>query len=104
MQDYRVTMATVFRQCETWGNLVGLVACWGFALYFYSAGRSALAAGGHPPLALHAILDAAVQTATLYRMLDWASGLVELGLAGVLAVSAAEGTWWLARRLLPSAA
>lgn len=104
MNSHRATLAMVFQQCETWGNALALLLCWGAAIHFLAAGRAALAAGGYPPLAPHALLAAVMAPGAAYRVLDWTAGAAEIGLAGVLALSAAEGSWWLLRRVLPVAA
>ena len=78
---------------------VALLSCWAAAAMLVRFGRAALAAGGMPPAALQAAVEAAMSPDLPGRLLHWAEGACALGAAAALALSAAEGTWWLSRRL-----
>jgi hypothetical protein len=93
-------------------NTAGLVACWYVAWRLVNAGRGFLSAGGPPPIVLrllefnHTAHDIAVVAVSVFTTpglsgmaADWAGGSLALIVAAILAFSAAEGTWWLLRRI-----
>ena len=84
---------------ENWMNAAALIICWFAALRFAWVGRAELGAGGAFPDGIRAACDAILDPGTLDRAMHWAWGALSIGVAGALALSAAEGTWWLARRI-----
>lgn len=99
MQRIREALARVSSCTETILSAVALAACWWAALWLLSSGRSALSAAGHPPTAIDQAVAAVSDPNLLERLGNWGWGAVCIAVAGALALSAAEGTWWLFRRV-----
>lgn len=94
--------SSAIASAETWLNAVALGACWVAALFFLAHGWSDVAAARLPPGGPREVLAALWGTPpTDVARWAWtlARGVAELGVSGVLAFSAAEGSWWIARRL-----
>lgn len=79
-------------------NAAALVACWYVAARLLSWGRASLRAAGDPPASLAAAWEM-VGPDLPARALDLGGAAAALAASAVLGYSAAEGTWWLLRRL-----
>lgn len=80
-------------------NAAALGLCWWATWRLAGTGRSAIEAAGQLPLALDSALAAALAPDAIPRVGSLALGVLCLVVAAVLAVSAAEGTWRLLRRI-----
>jgi hypothetical protein len=99
MQRFLRSAAGALGPFETWCNAVALALCWIGALCLFVSGHAALMAGGRPPLRMQAAIDAVMSPALPDRLASWGWGVLAMGFAGALVLSAAEGTWWMARRV-----
>lgn len=102
MSDKARAAMLLFRSMETWLNGVALAACWIAVVILPFAGFNNLAAGGPLPHGIQAAMAAATAGDAPARLVRWMWGITEITAAVVFALSAAEGSWWMARRLCRS--
>jgi hypothetical protein len=93
-------MGKLIANVETVVNVVALTACWLAVAWLASWGHAHLAGLTWPDATSSAVADAAARPSeTMRRAAGVCLGVCALGVAAALALSAAEGTWWISRRL-----
>ena len=80
-------------------NAILLAAAWWVTWMLGSRGIEAVRIAGRPPISLEGAQWLASDPQIIERLLLWGEAFVVIPTAAVVAVSAAQGTWWLLRRL-----
>jgi hypothetical protein len=93
-------MRNAMARVETAGNVAALALCWMAVAWLALWGRAHLAAIQWPQPSAWDVAGAVGRPVeTCRRLADGCLGLSAIAAASAIALSAAEGTWWMSRRL-----
>lgn len=95
----RRALGTALAACELAVSAAAAAACWWGASACARRVSDAWAAAGAPPLTVEGALALAGDPVLAQRLWLWGTAAVLAAVGAALAVSAAHGTWWTARRL-----